>query len=73
MATARHKTRDPFTGGLPRLPDVSPRPSQGFGLAQKHPPTGKPHPPPPQNINKTFNYSYLITVKCFVFKDTLFS
>jgi len=35
MASARIKTRDPFNGGLPKLPDVSPRPAQGFGLPQK--------------------------------------
>lgn len=35
MASHRLQTRDPFTGGLPKLPDVSPRRSQGFGGAHK--------------------------------------
>ncbi|XP_053397446.1 UBX domain-containing protein 11-like isoform X2 [Mercenaria mercenaria] len=35
MASQRLRTRDPFSGGLPKLPDVSPRMSQGFGTAQK--------------------------------------
>lgn len=41
MAKNRIKTRDPFAGGLPRLPDVSPRLSQGFGLPQKAITAGK--------------------------------
>ncbi|XP_052811911.1 UBX domain-containing protein 11-like isoform X2 [Mya arenaria] len=35
MTTQKLKTRDPFTGGLPRLPDLSPRAAQGFGMAPK--------------------------------------
>ncbi|XP_052244196.1 UBX domain-containing protein 11-like isoform X3 [Dreissena polymorpha] len=35
MASQRIKTRDPFLGGLPKLPNVSPRASQGFGMPQK--------------------------------------
>lgn len=41
MASSRMKTRDPFVGGLPKLPDVSPRLSQGFGLPQKGVAAGK--------------------------------
>ncbi|KAL4232808.1 UBX domain-containing protein 11 [Mactra antiquata] len=36
MASQRMKSRDPFAGGVPKLPDVSPRSSQGFGIAHKH-------------------------------------
>ena len=41
MASQRLKTRDPFAGGLPKLPDVSPRMSQGFGTAHTHRSSGR--------------------------------
>ncbi|KAH3726087.1 hypothetical protein DPMN_051943, partial [Dreissena polymorpha] len=45
MASQRIKTRDPFLGGLPKLPNVSPRASQGFGMPQK----GHAAPAPPSD------------------------
>jgi hypothetical protein len=41
MASQRLKTRDPFTGGLPKLPDLSPRMAQGFGTANTHRTSGR--------------------------------
>ena len=35
MASQRLKKRDPFLGGLPKVPDPGIRASQGFGMAGK--------------------------------------